>query len=115
MEEEKKKKQRTASQNRSLHKFCAELADELQATGVPMEVFVHNIEADYTMEAVKEVYRAFARTKFQKKSTAELTTVEIKACYEEMNRHVAQFGIHMAWPSEEESESYLQSLEDQSK
>lgn len=112
MEDEKKKKQRSSSQNRSLHKYCKELADELQAVGVPMEVFVHNIEADYTMEAVKEVFRAFGRVKFHKKSTADLTTTEIKTCYEEMNRHVAQFGIHMVWPSEEESENYINSLED---
>lgn len=115
MDENKKERKRTGKMNRSLHKWCAELSVELQNSGVPMEVFVHNIEADYTMEAVKEVFRAFGRVKFQKDHTSELTTVEMQDVYKEMSRHVAQFGIHMAWPSEEESDSYLQSLEDQSR
>lgn len=103
-------KKRTDSQNKSLHLYCTELANELQNTGVPLEVFVHHIEADYTMEAVKEVFRAFARAKFHKSSTADLTTKEIQEVYEEMSRHVAQFGISMAWPSETESDSYINSF-----
>lgn len=104
-------KQRTDSQNRALHKYCSELAVELQSAGIPLEVFVHLIEADYTMEAVKEVFRAFARAKFQKKSTADLTTKEIQEVYEEMSRHVSQFGIYMAWPSNDTTEEALLALE----
>jgi hypothetical protein len=105
------RKQRSLSQNNSLHRYCTELATELQNSGVPLEVFVRDIEADYTMEAVKEVFRAFGRAKFHKKSTADLTTTEIQACYEEMNRHVSQFGIHMAWPSVENTEEFIRSYE----
>lgn len=101
---------RTNKMNRSLHRYCSELATELQNAGVPLEVFVHLIEADYTMEAVKEVFRAFARAKFHKSSTADLTTKEIQEVYEEMNRHVAQFGIHIAWPSIEETDNYINSF-----
>lgn len=110
MEQSRLFKKRTDAQNKSLHRYCSELATELQNAGVPLEVFVKDIEADYTMEAVKEVFRAFARAKFHKQSTADLTTNEIQEVYEEMSRHVAQFGIYMAWPSIEETDNYINSF-----
>lgn len=94
-------KQRTNAQNRSLHKYCSELATELNNAGVSVAVFMENIEADHTMESVKELWRAFARAKYGKSSTTELTKKEINDIYEEVNRHVAQFGIHISFPSNE--------------
>lgn len=93
--------QRTNAQNRSLHKYCSELATELNNAGVSVAVFMENIEADHTMESVKELWRAFARAKYGKSSTTELTKKEINDIYEEVNRHVSQWGIHIAWPSNE--------------
>lgn len=66
-----------------------------------MEAFIKNIQADHTKESVKELWRAFARVKYGKKSTAELTTKEINDVYDEVNRHIAQFGIHIQFPSGE--------------
>ena len=104
-------KQRTNPQNRSLHRFCSELATELNNAGIGIDVFMKNIEADHTMESVKSLWRAFAKVKYGKTSTAELTTSEINAVYDEVNRHVAQWGIHLSFPSYEDSEKYLKSYE----
>lgn len=93
--------QRTNAQNRSLHKYCSELATELNNAGVSVAVFMENIEADHTMESVKSLWRAFAKAKYGKQSTTELTKKEINDVYEEVNRHVAQFGIHISFPSNE--------------
>lgn len=94
-------KQRSSAQNRSLHKFCQELSQELNHSGISQTVFYRNIEADFTPENIKELFRSFARTKFNKNSTADLTTSEMVECYEEVNRHVSQFGIEISWPSHE--------------
>lgn len=101
---EKEKKQRTLRQNNAVHKYCTEIADELNAAGIAMDVFVKNISADHTMETVKSLWRAFAKAKYGKTSTADLSSDEITKIYEEVNRHVSQFGIHVSFPSYEEQE-----------
>ncbi len=93
--------QRTPAQNRSLHKYCTEVANELNNAGISMEVLVQNIEVDHTMESVKSIWRAIAKAKYGKESTKILSKKEIGEVYEEFNRLLAQFGIHIAWPSYE--------------
>jgi hypothetical protein len=111
MEKSIPKKQRTSAQNRALHKYCTELAVELNNAGIGIDIFFKNIEADHTMESVKSLWRAFAKAKYGKDSTADLTTGEINAIYDEVNRHIAQFGIYMAFPSQENTPNYLNSYD----
>jgi gamma-glutamyl:cysteine ligase YbdK (ATP-grasp superfamily) len=99
--EKLKQEKRTNSQNSALHVYCQELANELNGAGVSMQAFVKDIQADHTMESVKSLWRAFAKAKYGKQSTTELTRREINDIYEEVNRHVSQWGIHIAWPSNE--------------
>ena len=101
LNEQNAPKLRTNAQNRALHKYATEVAIELNNAGISQSVFYKNIEADYTMENIKELWRSFARTKYGKKSTTQLTTREINEIYDEVNRHIAQFGIHVAFPSQE--------------
>lgn len=101
MENEKQQKQRSHQQNRSLHKYCTEVATELNNAGISMKAFVKDIQVDHTMESVKNIWRAIAREKFGKSSTANLTSKEMNAVYEEVNRHLAGFGLHISFPSEE--------------
>lgn len=97
---------RTNQQNKSLHVYCTELANELNGAGISMQAFVKDIQVDHTMESVKNLWRAIAKAKYGKSGTSELTKQEVDKVYEEINRHVAQFGIHIAFPSNE-----LQGLE----
>ena len=103
-------KQRSIQQNKALHKWCEETARELNNAGISKEVFYRDIQADYTLENIKELWRSFARTKYGKNSTTELTTKEFTEIYDEVNRHISQFGIFMPFPSEENSENYLSSF-----
>jgi len=100
-------KQRTSAQNRALHKWCTECAVELSNAGVTVEAFMKNLQADFTMETVKMMWRAFAKAKYGKDSTAELTPKQINEVYEECNRHLATFEIHLSFPSQEQTDSYL--------
>jgi len=111
MENLKEEKQRTLAQNRALHKYCQEVSDVLNESGIAQSVFYRNVEADYTMENIKELWRSFAFTKYGKKSTTELTSKEVTQVFEEVNRHIAQFGLHVGFPSQENTDEYLSSLE----
>ena len=102
---------RTLQQNKSLHKYCQELATELNNAGVTMEALIQNLQVDHTMYSVKSIWKAIAKAKFGKDSTATLTTKELQEVYEEVNRMVAGFGIHLAWPSQENTQEYLSSFQ----
>lgn len=109
MEQEPKK--RSIQQNKALHKYCLEVADELAAHGVTVQAFIQNIEADVTPELVKELWRAFARVKFGKTSTADLTQDEFSIILEEVTRHIGKLGVYVAFPSDENSPNALASYE----
>ena len=109
MEQEPKK--RSIQQNKALHKYCDEVADELAAHGVTVQAFIRNIEADITPELVKELWRAFARAKYGKTSTADLTQEEFSAVFEEVTRHIANLHVYLPFPSDENSPNALASYE----
>lgn len=90
---------RTGSQNNSLHLYCRELAKELNESGISQSVFFKDIEADYSEETIKDLFRSFAKAKYGKDKTSQLTTKELSDLYEEVNRHTSKLGIHIPWPS----------------
>ena len=108
---DEKQKIRTLQQNKSLHVFCTEVATELNNAGISMQALIENLHIDHTKESVKGIWRAIAKAKYGKESTTELTTREIQDVYEEFNRMLANFGIHLSWPSIESSPNYLMTLE----
>lgn len=105
------KPKRTNKQNASLHKYCSELSDLLNEHGITVKKLFEEVEADNTMESVKQLWRTFAYMKYGKTSTTELSTDEVNKIYDEVNRHISQWGLHMAFPSYENADEYLQSYE----
>lgn len=101
---------RTLKQNNSLHKWCEEVAEELNNRGVTMRALIERLEIDHSKESVKMFWRAIAKAKFGKKSTTELETNEVDKVYEEMNRLLAEFEIHIPFPSEENRSEALESF-----
>ncbi len=94
---------RTISQNSAMHVYCKEVADELNNAGVTMQAFIKDIQADHTMESVKVLWKSFAKAKYGKKSTTELTKKEINDIYDEVNRHISQFGVYVEFPAKLDS------------
>lgn len=94
---------RTLRQNASLHLWFSLVAQELNSAGLNVQQTLYGgIELDWTPELVKAVWRQVQKTKLGKESTTELTTKEIDAVYEELNRWLAQnCNIHIPWPSSE--------------
>lgn len=96
---DKAERQRSPSQNKSLHLYCQQVADTLNQHGISQEVFFRNIEADFSMETIKNLWRSIAAKKYGKTSTTELSTKQIDEIYDEVNRHLAKFSIHIPFPS----------------
>ena len=93
---------RTIKQNKSLHLFCRELARELNEHGITQAIFLRGLEIDNSDESVKEVFRKIAEAKYLEHKTSKLSTKELIDVWEEINRHIASFGIHIPWPSKEQ-------------
>ena len=102
--------QRTKRQNASLHLYFKQVADNLNAQGVSFNVLIKDIEVDLTEEHIKVMFKAIAKTKYFKDSTTQLTNNEVTACFDEMTRHLAKFGVYQPFPSQEGTEEYLNSF-----
>lgn len=90
---------RSPQQNKAMHKYFEEVAGELNEAGIAQSVFFANFEVDYTKETIKNAWRAIAKKKFGKESTADFTTKELQEVFEEFNRHISKFGLHIPFPS----------------
>ncbi len=97
-------KQRTLKQNKSLHKFCTELAQEANNHGVSMRAVMENITCDWSMESVKSIVHAISKAKYNKTSTADLTTKELSDCCAEVQKIFLEQGVLVNFPSFEEQE-----------
>lgn len=108
------KRKRTSLQNRSLHLFFNLLADELNLSGYDMKkVLKPSVDISWTKENVKEyLWRPIQEALKLKKSTTELTTKEMQEVWEILNRHLGEkLGVHVSFPSNEQTREYLNSLE----
>ena len=107
-------KQRTSLQNRSLHLFFTLLATELNDAGYDMKkVLKPSIDISWTKENVKEyIWKPVQEAMNLKKSTTELTTKELQEVWEVINRHLGEkFGVHVSFPSVEQTKEYLEIYE----
>ena len=97
---------RTNQQRKSIEVYFKELATELNNQGITLQVLLKDIEVDITPMAIKDIFRQIGEVKYGKKSTKDLSTVEIQGCYEELNRHVSQHGIFIPFPAIENFINY---------
>lgn len=96
------KKQRTSRQNRSLHLLFKQLADQFNETGKDVQTVLSKpVSIPWNETLVKElIFRPVMKVITGKKSTAELTTVEIDKCFEILSKHLGEtLGLEIEWPS----------------
>lgn len=108
-QQDKSKRIRTHPQNRALHKFCTETAVELNNHGISLVAVVSKVHVDWTMDAVKSIFKAISKAKYGKEHTSDLTTYELQEVYLEVTRLLSEFGIYMQWPSIENTDEAMNS------
>jgi hypothetical protein len=103
--EEKKYPQRTNQQNKALHVLFQLLANTLNEAGLDMRKTLRpTVEIPWSGPSVKEfLWRPIQTAQLDKRSTTELTTVEIDQVFDTINKHLGErFNLHVPFPSVEE-------------
>lgn len=93
-------RQRTLTQNASLHLFCKMLADELNNAGYDFRVFVkEGYPVPFSEDLVKEyVWRPIQKAVTGKDSTTQPERNEYSQIYDVLNLKMAEYGIYVPWP-----------------
>ena len=89
----------TKQQMKAVHVYFREAAEGLNESGITVPLLLENFELDFTPEIIKGIWRAIAKKKFNKDSTADYTTTEVQEIFEEFNRQVSKHGYHLPFPS----------------
>lgn len=92
---------RTILQNSSLHKYLAQIAEDLADSGQDMRALV-KVPIKPTLENVKEeLWKPVMSAMYpDKKSTTELSTTEIQEVYRVFDYTMStRLGVSRAWPS----------------
>ena len=94
---------RTLPQNSALHRWCEQVAEELNASGQPVQLVLQKtIDLDWDKYSVKNLlWRNIQRALVRKESTTQLKKhEEINKIYEHLNRFLGEkCGIHVPWPA----------------
>ena len=101
----KSAKARTLTQNASIHKYCAMLAEAFNEAGLDMNaVLAEGTSIPWSEERVKElIWRKVQIAALGKESTTKLETFEVSQVYDIVNRHISQtFSIFIPFPSKNE-------------
>lgn len=103
---EKKYPKRTGQQNKALHVYFKLVADSLNDAGLDMKkVLKPTIDIPWSPKTIKDyIWRPVMKAQLIKSSSTEMTTVEIDAVYDVLNRHLSEkFGIYVPFPTNEPS------------
>jgi len=100
------KKQRTITQNASLHLWLTQMATAMSDAGFTHRKLWGSMKESFdlpvTMEMLKGISQKVAMDMFGKSHTAKLTTVEMQNLYETLNLAFGQsVGVSLPWPSQE--------------
>lgn len=98
-------KQRTLTQNASIHKYCSLLSESFNDAGLDMQaVLSEGASIPWSEDKVKDdIWRKVQIALTGKKSTTDLLKEEVSQVYEVVNRHIAStFGIFVPFPSKKQ-------------
>lgn len=99
----------TNKQRGSIHVYFEELSKVLMESGVDFNVMIRQVTVTPTSKILKDIYREMGRVKFGADSTEELTPKQVMEVWEDYNLWLSNWGIHVPFPSIENSEEYLNS------
>ena len=96
-------KQRSQTQNRALHLFCSQLANALNNAGYDFRTFVkEGYPVPFNENLVKDfIWRPIQEAVTGKVSTTKPERGEYSQIYDVLNLKMAEYGLHVPWPSRE--------------
>ena len=99
-------KQRSQTQNAALHLFCSQLAKALNSGGYDFRTFVkEGYPVPFNEMLVKDfIWRPIQEAVTGKVSTTKPERGEYSQIYDVLNLKIAEYGIHVPWPSQEQNQ-----------
>jgi hypothetical protein len=93
-------KQRTLTQNASLHKFCGMLSEALNDAGFDFRLFIREgYPVPWTEALVKDYFwRPIQKAVTGKESTTKPETHEYALIYDSVNTKLVEHGLYVPWP-----------------
>lgn len=104
-----KKRKRTSKQNRAMHLYFTQLAEELNDAGFDMKKTLReDVNIPWTPTNIKEnLWRPLQRAYLRIESTKNLKSGDIDKVYEILNKEIGErTGVYVPWPSEDLMDSY---------
>ena len=102
----------TEQQRKSLFKGCQEIANILVENGISLNAVIKNLEVRPSKDSIADIYRSICDAKYGKDSIRELNSDQIDEAWEELVKAVSETtGIFIPFPSKENTEEYLNSLD----
>ena len=97
-------RQRSDTQNNAMHRYCEEVAKELNDAGYSVETFFRDgFSVPFSKDIVKDnMWRPLQKAITGKESTTKPTRQEYIKIYDHLNAKLAERGIHVPWPSKGE-------------
>lgn len=102
MEPQADAKQRSSLQNKAIHVYFTQLAEELNAAGYDMRrTLKEGVDIPWTPDNVKKfLWKPIQNAQLGKESTTQLSTKEIDVIFETLNKHLGEkLGVHVPFPS----------------
>jgi hypothetical protein len=107
-----KPKTRTAQQNKALHLYFTMVAEELNNGGLDIRAVIKpDVNVPWTSYMVKEyLWRPVQKLALGKESTTDLEKLDIDKVFDIFNAHIAKFGVHIPFPSNEHRSDLLEGM-----
>lgn len=96
-------KQRTSTQNASMHLWWQWVAETLQERGLTFKVFFKDgFEVPWSKEIVGDhIWRPVQMAVCKQKSTTKPLTTDYPIIFDSINLKLSEHGIHVPWPSKD--------------
>jgi len=95
--------QRTKQQNRALHKYFKEIADDCRSKGISVQMLLADLpDAEISMneKIIKDIWKVFQNETLGKEHTADLTAKQVNEILEDFSMFMAtKYDITMDFPS----------------
>ena len=110
-------KQRTSDQNKALHLYFTQLANELQNHGIDQQLFCEKLQGwsiPITPDFLKEVWKIKQKKMYGTDSTRFMESHQVDKVYEQVNHFTSlMFNVNQAFPSQESlDELYKNNVKD---
>lgn len=91
---------RSPQQNKAFHVYCTEVSTILNEAGVTPKILLDDFDIDFNMDMVKRIFQRIGEIKFGKPQTRDWTSGELQDAWEEFNRQIAKYGLHLPFPTD---------------